>query len=208
MAKRCGVSASEPHLRVSQHKRHRHTGLGQLSRLLGVSLVPVRVEAFVTICELTLDTTTGIGLPLDDKEETPPPGTRCFHLIELAELSDGRRVALRADRGFSDGDYRIAYPKIKGVRKQSFQEKIRPILDPPIKRLFDLTNTWSFTTRQDLTKTVLGYLEPDDDESWLQWVSERLSKYGVNVEIADIQSVPQQVEFGPTLDRVLSQRGL
>ena len=158
--------------------------------------MPVSVIAFGAVYELAADWTTGFGRP--QGKATPPRARLSFRLVEFAELDDGRRLELRADRGMNHGEPRIAYGPVDGTDERS---------PGPPRIPFDLSDPWQFVTRQSLTAEVLAYVDPDDEESWWRWLVDRLAELGVDVDMAAVRSVPYRVEFGPILDGELHRRG-
>lgn len=155
----------------------------------------VNVVAFGAVCELAADWTTGFGCP--QSEATPPRARLAFRLVEFAELDDGRRLELRADRGWTS-QQRVAHGPVDGTDERG---------SGPPNASFDVSDPWHFSTRQSLTTDVLACVDPDDDESWRRWLVVRLAELGVNVDVAAIRSVPYRVEFGPILDGQLHRRG-
>ena len=119
-----------------------------------------------------------------------------FGLVEFAEISDGRRLTLRADRGWGTGRVRIAY-----VLDDTDERGPGPPTVP-----FDLSDPWQFETRKTLTKSVLACVDPDDDEQWYEWVVDRLGELDVVVDAASVRAAPYRVEFGPLLDSELRKR--
>lgn len=153
------------------------------------------VIAFGAVCELAADWTTGFGCP---QGEAPAPRAKlAFRLVEFAELDDGRRLQLRADRGWTSAQ-RIAYGAVDGLGEQGHGPRSAP---------FDVSDPWRFSTRQSLITDVLACVDPDDDESWWRWLVNRLTELGVEVGVAEARSVPYRVEFGPVLDGELRRRG-
>ena len=119
-----------------------------------------------------------------------------FSLVEFAEISDGRRLALRDDRGWGMGRPRIAY-----VLDDADERGPGPPTVP-----FDLSDPWQFETRETLTESVLACVDPDDDEQWYEWVVDRLGELDVVVDAASVSAAPYRVEFGPLLDGELRKR--
>ena len=151
------------------------------------------VVALGAVCELARDPSTVSGRTLDDPDLA---AGLSFHLGEFAEISDGRRVMFRSDRGWSSGRMRVAY----GLPEP---DELGP--GPPSVPPIDMTDPWQFETRQTLTKSVLACVDPDDDEEYA-WIRARLSELDVEVDLASIRAAPYWVEFGPVLDQQLHKR--
>ena len=154
----------------------------------------VGVAAFGAVCEFTADSTTGFGCR---QGKVPPRARLGFRLVEFAELDDGRRLELRADRGWSS-EQRIACGPVDGTDERAPGPPTAPVV---------VNDPWQFTTRRSLTTDVLACVDPDDDDLWWRWLVDRLAELGVNVDVAAVRSVPYRVEFGPVLDGELRQRG-
>ena len=103
-------------------------------------------------------------------------GTLQFYLEEFADLSDGQRVILKDDRGWS-GSYRNSG-------------------DSP----------WKHITGRELTTQAILVLEPDDNVLWMEWVIEELLLSGIDVDPASVHAAPFHVEFGPRVQRELRQQ--
>jgi hypothetical protein len=113
-----------------------------------------------------------------------------FELKEFAELRDGSRLVLRADRGWSSV-LRVAYDGTGAVISGATAAAGDP---------------WRFTTRESLTKAVLACVDPEDEEQQEQWLVDRLAELGVDVDVAAVREMPYRVEFGPILEDRLRQR--
>ena len=158
--------------------------------------MPASVVTFGAVCELTADWTTGFGCHPGEADQPQP--RLAFGLVEFAELDDGRRLELRADRGWTSRQ-RFAYGPIDETDERGPGPPSLPV---------DVNDPWQFRTRQSLTRSVLACVDPDDDESWWRWLIERLAELGVDdVDMAAVRSVPYRVEFGPVLDGELRRRG-
>jgi len=160
--------------------------------------MPIDVIEFIAYLELSSDSTAGLELNSSNEADAQQP-VRSFQIVESAELDDGQRVMLSSDRGWSDGKIQIAYPEFEDATRRLPRKVILP---------FDYTDPWVTTTRAGLTETLLGVLEPDGDESWYQRLAERLAENGINVDIADVESAPYRIEFGPILENELRRRAL
>ena len=103
-------------------------------------------------------------------------GELSLYAEEFADLSDGRRVILKDDRGWS----------------------LRPFRYPD--------SSWKFASGRKLAKEAILVLDPDDNERWMEWVVERLRFLGIDVDPASVHAAPFQVEFGPRVRHELRQR--
>ena len=119
-----------------------------------------------------------------------------FSLVEFAEISDGRRLTLRTDRGWASGPLRVAY-----VLDDTDEHGPGPPTIP-----FDSSDPWQFETRETLAKSVLACVDPDDDEQWYEWVVDRLGEMDAVVDAMSVRAAPYRVEFGPVLDGELRKR--
>lgn len=99
-----------------------------------------------------------------------------FHAEEFADLSDGRRVILKDDRGYSDW----------------------PESSPD--------SSWKVATGHELTIEAIAMLSPGDDELWMEWVVERLRLFDIDVDPVSVRAAPFHVEFGPRVQHELRQR--
>ena len=114
-----------------------------------------------------------------ERRKTLESGELSLYAEEFADLSDGRRVILKDDRGWS----------------------LRPNRYP---RYPD--SSWKFTSGRLLAKEAILVLDPDDNERWIEWVVERLRFLGIDVDPASVHAAPFKVEFGPRVRRELRQR--
>ena len=99
-----------------------------------------------------------------------------FYAEEFADLSDGRRVILKDDRGWSHW----------------------PMNSPD--------SNWKVATGHEFTIEAIVMLDPGDDELWMEWVVERLGFFGVDVDPVSVRAAPFRVEFGPRVRHELRQR--
>ena len=99
-----------------------------------------------------------------------------FYAEEFADLSDGRRVILKDDRGWSHW----------------------PMNSPD--------SNWKVATGHELTIEAIAMLNPGDDDLWMEWVVERLRFFGIDVDPVSVRAAPFQVEFGPRVRHELRQR--
>ena len=99
-----------------------------------------------------------------------------FCLQEFADLSNGERIVLRDDRGWTG--WSQGHPRSR----------------------------WKLITGQELTKRVLTVLEPDDYDECMVWICERLNEFGIPTDQATIRAVPFLVQFGPRIQLELRER--
>ncbi len=139
-------------------------------------------------------------LPIREDPDGPKLMARSLSLTEFADLSDGRRVILRDDRGFSGTLHAVNWdPDTGEVRDASWH---------PGSRLESLvSDPWRFETRESLTRHVIAALDPDDDQEWHDWVVDRLRTMGIEVDPAFVISALYKVEFGSRILEELRKRG-
>ena len=147
------------------------------------------VVALGAVCELKADSSTGFGFR---PGEVPQRATLGFSLVEFADLDDGQRLVLRADRGWRSALH-AAYKKGSAA--------------PPPPLPFDVSDPWLGVTRERLTKNVMATLDPDDDEQHHRWLVDRLAELGVAVEVEVVATLPFRVELGQLLEDELCKRG-
>ena len=133
-------------------------------------------------------TPDGLGAARRPRWSSPPDGLLAerqkmlgagrpqFYAEEFADLSDGRRVILKDDRGWSHWPVHFPYSQ------------------------------WKVADGRELTKEAILILDPGDDEVWMEWVVERLRFLGIEVDPASVHAAPFQVEFGPRVQHELRQR--
>lgn len=139
-------------------------------------------------------------LPIVEEPDGPKPFALNFSLTEFADLSDGQRVVLSDDRGFGSTLHAVEWdPETGEVRDASWHEgsELEALVSDP----------WRFTTRESLTKSVIGALDPEDDQEWYHWVVERLDSLGFEVDPASVEAAPYRVEFGSRVLEELEKRG-
>lgn len=140
------------------------------------------------------------GLPIQDDADGSEPMQRHLSLTEFADLSDGRRVTLRDDRGFSSSLHAVDWDPDTGEVKEASWH--------PGSRLESLvSDPWRFETRESLTRDVIAALDPDDDQEWCEWVVERLRSLGIEVDLESLEAAPYRVEFGSRVLEELGKRG-
>lgn len=104
-------------------------------------------------------------------------GTSVFFVEEFANLSDGRRILLRDDRGW------YGWPA-----------------NAP-------DSSWKTASGIELTSAILRVLEPDEEEwaadKWIQWIIQRMRFFGIVVDPASVHAAPLHVDFGPLLKQEL-----
>lgn len=98
-----------------------------------------------------------------------------LHAVEFAELSDGRRVVLRDDRGWCHWPPNTA------------------------------TSRWRIANGREIVKMAILILDPDNNDDWERWVTEHLRLAGVDVDAASVHAAPYRVELGPRLQHELHQ---
>lgn len=139
-------------------------------------------------------------LPIRESADRPEPMTLHFSLTEFADLSDGRRVTIRDDRGFSGSLHAVNWDPDTGEVKEASWH--------PGSRLESLvSDPWRFETRKSLTRDVIAALDPDDDQEWYEWVVERLGSFGIEVDPASVEAATYRVEFGSRVLEELEKRG-
>ena len=95
--------------------------------------------------------------------------------VEFADLGDGRRVVLRADRGWG------YWPP-----------------NTPASR-------WRIAYGREIARMAILILDPDDHDDWERWVVEQLRSAGVDADPASVHAAPYQVEFGTRIQHELRQ---
>ena len=139
-------------------------------------------------------------LPIREDPDGSKPMARSFCLTEFADLSDGRRVILRDDGGFSGAPMAVDWdPDTGEVRDASWQ--------PGTKFESLIGDQWRFTTGQSLTGDVIATLDPDGRQEWYDWVVDRLRTLGIEVDPGSVVTAPYQVEFGSRVLEELQKRG-
>ncbi|MCY4194098.1 MAG: hypothetical protein OXF04_07355 [bacterium] len=102
-------------------------------------------------------------------------GVLAISAVEFADLSDGTRVILSTDRGWTH-----APREFEG-------------------------GPWKIASGREFTRTAILTLDPDDsDWKWVQRIVEMLSEFGFEVDPASVHAAPFRVEFGPRLRRELT----
>ena len=118
----------------------------------------------------------GAMVEIAERQRMLESGRPQFYAEEFADLSDGRRVILKDDRGWSHW----------------------PVNSPD--------SSWKVATGHELTIEAIVMLDPGDDELWMEWVVERLHFFGVVVDPVSVRAAPFQIEFGPRVRHELRQR--
>ncbi len=139
-------------------------------------------------------------LQIREDPDGPKPMTLHFSLTEFADLSDGQRVTLRDDRGFSGSLHAVNWdPDTGEVIDASWHRGSR------LESL--VSDPWRFETREGLTRRVIAALDPDDDQEWFEWVVGRLDSLGIEIDPASVEAAPYRVEFGTRVLEELEKRG-
>ena len=98
-----------------------------------------------------------------------------LYAVEFADLGDGRRIVLRADRGW------LHWPP-----------------NTPASR-------WRISNGREIAKMAILILDPDDNDDWERWVVEQLRSAGVDADPASVHAAPYQVDFGTRIQHELRQ---
>lgn len=97
-----------------------------------------------------------------------------FKFTEYAQLQDGMRVFLRDDRGYTSGPLTIA---IAG-------KYVRPNIDP-----------WARHTAEEIERSVLAAIDPDDPHQAAQEIVDRLAAAGIRVDVESVCQAEWHVEL-------------
>ena len=117
-----------------------------------------------------------------EQRKTLESGELSLYAEEFADLSDGGRVILKDDRGWSLlPNHYHRYPRYPD-------------------------SSWKFASGRKLAKEAILVLDPDDNERWIEWVVERLRFLGIDVDPASVHAAPFKVEYGPRIRHELRQR--
>lgn len=112
----------------------------------------------------------GLGAICDLTASADGGRTKSFAVSEFAELADGTRVVLHAERGFTTGWVNVAEP-----------DEIA-----------------SLETLDSLERNVLNVVLPDEDDGephpW-DWLARLARRQGLEVTADDLRSVPYRVVF-------------
>lgn len=112
-------------------------------------------------------------------------------MSEFAMLDDGHRLPLHDERGWSSGPMRVAH--------------FAPPPWPPDPEV----SIWSQLDREDIVRTALAVVGPDDDdhpdEHPYEWLAELLASHGVSASPEELRPLPYEVELGPRLEARLAQ---
>jgi hypothetical protein len=117
-----------------------------------------------------------------------------FDVSEFADLSDGRRVTLHSERGFS---IVAVMRSVLGGSELAIASEHQEVRDK-----------WQFLTLNGLERDVLSTVlpdgdEPEDEHPW-EWLAQLLVAKGVQVVAADLRHIPYVVEFSARLRQRLS----
>jgi hypothetical protein len=124
----------------------------------------------------------GLGAICNLRPQRPDEaGSPSFSVSEFVTLEDGRRVILRADRGFTLGGA-VGDPRSGAV---------------PVHE-----------TRDSITRNVLNVVLPDDEEStedhpW-SWLADLARARGLNVTAEDLRGLPYEVVLTDKVTRWLA----
>lgn len=118
------------------------------------------------------DSQTSI-LAESERKKLLAEGEAHFLLKEFADLSDGRRVILKDDRGWS------RWPPKRG------------------------NSAWKRCTGRELTQYVLKVLDTDDHDEWHQWVLDQFRSLELDVDASSVHCAPYVVEYGPDVSNEL-----
>ena len=136
----------------------------------------------------------GLGALVELADADPDPvraGTLDFSVSEFAVLNDGSRLTLHDERGWSSGPVRVAH-----------------LTPPPWPPDPEVTGR-STLDRDDIVRTTLAVVEPDDDDDPddhpYAWLAELLAVHGIVVSPEELRPLPYAVELGPRLDARLAQ---
>jgi hypothetical protein len=117
---------------------------------------------------------------VDPDDYTGSPGGTSFRVVEYAVLSDGRRITLLDDRGWT---------------QWCIGQEAAPA--PPLRA-------------EDVRQNALNVVLPDDaetsgeDHEWA-WFVERLRAAGVHTDRDELRGLPYDVVFGERLQAELDQ---
>lgn len=132
------------------------------------------------------------------RERRQRRGQASVSFTEFADLSDGRRVIMRNDRGFSWSQHVIIQ------NERGFGSSRRDLPDP-----------WHGVTRESLTDEVREYLLAEEEDCCPispESVVENLRRsYDLEVDVESVQAalqLPRRVEFGARLLEELSRRSV
>ncbi len=144
--------------------------------------IPVRREISSYVARLSACSVARATSFCDLDSAGVSPRIRSWRLsvLQQADLSDGRRVLLKDDRGWSS--WPLGWPQI------------RP------------GGSWKVPGGRALTKEAILILDPDDNESWMDWVVGRLRFLGLDVDPASVHAAPFHVEFGPRVLHELQEQ--
>ena len=118
------------------------------------------------------------------------PADLSFAVSEFAVLDDGRRITLHAERGWTDSLRRCV-----------------PTGEPLPADWGDPLDPWEHMSRDDLVRSTLLVVLPDDDDAPddhpYEWLAGRLHGHGIRASAAELRSLPYTVELSPRLEQRL-----
>ena len=112
----------------------------------------------------------------------PSPGGKSFTVAEFVVLSDGRRVTLHQERGWSAWTRQTGSP--------------------------DLLDPWLYVTEDEIRRDVLTVVLPDEDDRAedhpYTWLAKLCVDRGINVTADELRRLPYDVEFSDRLQSRLA----
>ena len=121
------------------------------------------------------------------EQSTASPGGLSFTVSEFADLSDGRRLILHSERGWTEW-LRTAVPAGE-LPPASWGKPADP---------------WAFATREDIIQSVLNVVLPDDDndpdEHPYGWLAKLLTGQGVHASASELRALTYKVELSQRLE--------
>lgn len=139
------------------------------------------VVALGALCDLVLP-----------EQSSASPGGLSFDVSEFAVLDDGRRITLHAERGWTE------WPR----RSVPADEPLRADRGVPL-------DPWEHTSREDVVRTTLAVVLPDDDDDPddhpYEWLAGLLAEQGIRASAAELRSLPYIVELSARLEEQLTR---
>lgn len=165
-----GRGDAVPRSSGQEHRARERTRTGKICR------VSVTVTALGATCDL-----------VPPERSTAGPGSLRFTVSEFADLSDGRRLVLHDERGWTDS-LRTAV-----TDGEALPADWSPPVDP-----------WAFVTRGDVVRSVLNVVLPDDDDDPddhpYEWLAGLLIGRGVHTSASELRVLPYEVELSQRLE--------
>ena len=132
----------------------------------------------------------GLGAKCDlvpSENSTASPGGLSFLVSEFADLADGRRLTLHAERGWTQ------WPRRAVPQGEPLPDDWNEPLDP-----------WLFTTRESVVQDTLNVVLPDDDDDPddhpYEWLVGLLAQQGVSVSSDELRALRYTVELSSQLE--------